>query len=59
MLRAEIIRKKDELVQLLNSFKNAKNTYILNEDEDGAFYFKFTNYYYEKNNLTSNSVIIL
>ncbi|WP_338945019.1 hypothetical protein LDK12_11270 [Fusobacterium pseudoperiodonticum] len=59
MLRVEIIRKKDELVQLLNSFKNAENIYILDEDEDGTFYFKFTNYYYEKNNLTSNSVIVI
>lgn len=57
MLRGEIIRKKDELVGLLNSFENGENIYILDEDE--AFYFKFAVYCYEKVALTSNSLIVI
>ena len=59
MLRAEIIRKKDELLELLNSFENGENVYILDEDEDGAFYFKFAVYCYEKTELTSNPLIVI
>lgn len=59
MLRGEIIRKKDELVGLLNSFENGENVYILDEDEDGAFYFKFAVYCYEKATLTSNPLIVI
>ena len=59
MLRGEIIRKKDELVGLLNSFENGENVYILDEDEDGAFYFKFAVYCYEKAALTSNPLIVI
>lgn len=33
--------------------------YILDEDEDGAFYFKFAVYCYEKAALTSNSLIVI